>query len=152
FRQLLEAMSHPGLIVGIDRPADAPPSLGRAMAGVALTLLDRDTPVWLDAALAEQAAVADYLRFHCGCPIVQRPGEAAFALIGAVAGLPHMERFIPGTTAFPERAATVVLELPRLTGGPAVVLRGPGIRSSRDFDPVGLPDWFWSARAVDRAD
>jgi len=40
------------------------------------------------------------------------------------------------------------METPQLTGGAAVVLTGPGIETTRDFDAVGLPDWFWSAWAV----
>ncbi len=148
FRQILEAMSHPGVIVGIETTAESPGEMGEAMTGLALTLLDRDTKVWLDGALAEHAAVADYLRFHCGCPIVQSPFEADFALVGSIETLPRLERFSPGTAQYPERSATVLIEVPQLTGGPATVLTGPGIATTRDFDPVGLPDWFWSAWAV----
>lgn len=151
FRQILEAMSHPGLIVSADGPPETPSAMGSAMVALALALFDRDTPVWLDATLAEEACVADYLRFHCGCPIVQRPDAAAFALVGAIGSLPRLERFSPGTAAYPEGGATVIVEVPRLTGGPAVVLTGPGIRTTRDFDPVGLPDWFWDGWTVNRA-
>ena len=100
--------------------------------------------------MAEHAAVADYLRFHCGSPIVQSPFDADFALIGSIETLPRLERFSPGTAQYPEQSATVVIEVPQLTGGPATVLSGPGIETTRDFDPVGLPDWFWSAWAVNR--
>ena len=150
FRQLLEAMSHPGAIVGVETTTEQPGAMGEAMTALALTLLDNDTRVWLDATLAERASVADYLRFHCGCPVVQSPGEADFALIGSVESLPRLERFAPGTAQYPERSATILIEMPQLTGGPATVLSGPGIATTRDFDPVGLPDWFWSAWAVNR--
>lgn len=148
FRQLLEAMSHPGVIVDIETTADSPGEMSEAMTALALTLFDADTPVWLDAALAERASIADYLRFHCGCPIAQSPVEAAFALIGSVECLPRLERFSMGDVQYPERSATILMETPQLTGGAAVVLTGPGIETTRDFDPVGLPDWFWSAWAV----
>ncbi|MDA0785395.1 MAG: phosphonate C-P lyase system protein PhnH [Proteobacteria bacterium] len=148
FRQLLEAMSHPSVIVDIETTAESPGEMREAMTALALTLFDADTPVWLDAALAERASIADYLRFHCGCPIVQSPVEAAFALIGSVECLPRLERFSMGDVQYPERSATVIMETPQLTGGAAVVLTGPGIETTRDFDAVGLPDWFWSAWAV----
>lgn len=148
FRQILEAVSHPGVIVDVETTCEQPGEMGEAMTALALTLFDADTPVWLDAALAERASIADYLRFHCGCPIVQAPIEAAFALVGSVDCLPRLERFAKGSPEFPDRSATIITELPMLTGGSSTVLTGPGIATTRDFDPVGLPDWFWSAWAV----
>jgi alpha-D-ribose 1-methylphosphonate 5-triphosphate synthase subunit PhnH len=148
FRQLLEATSHPGVIVDVETTCDQPGEMNEAMTALALTLFDADTPVWLDAALAERASIADYLRFHCGSPIVQSPAAAAYALVGSVECLPRLERFDIGTPEYPERSATVIMETPQLTGGAATVLTGPGIQTTRDFDPVGLPDWFWSAWAV----
>jgi alpha-D-ribose 1-methylphosphonate 5-triphosphate synthase subunit PhnH len=148
FRQLLEAMSHPGVIVGIEMTAESPCKMSEAMSALALTLFDADTPVWLDAVLAERESIADYLRFHCGCPIVQSPLEAAFALVGSVECLPRLERFAMGDVQYPERSATVLMEMPQLTGGPVVALTGPGIAQTRNFDPVGLPNWFWRAWAV----
>lgn len=145
YRQLLEAISHPGVIVGVETSCERPGEMGEAMTALALTLLDAETPVWLDAALAEQASIADYLRFHCGCPIVQAPIEAAFALVGSVECLPRLERFAAGSAEYPDRSATIIAELPQLTGGSRTVLTGPGIATTRDFDPVGLPDWFWGA-------
>jgi alpha-D-ribose 1-methylphosphonate 5-triphosphate synthase subunit PhnH len=134
FRQLLEAVSHPGVIVDVETTCAQPGDMSEAMTALALTLFDADTPV--------------YLRFHCGCPIAQSPSEAAFALVGSVECLPRLERFANGTPEYPERSATIIMETPQLTGGAATVLTGPGIRTTRDFDPVGLPDWFWSAWAV----
>jgi len=148
FRQLLEAMSHPGVIVDIETTAESPGEMSESMTALALTLFDADTPVWLDAALAERASIADYLRFHCGCPITQSPIEAAFALVGSVECLPRLERFSMGDVQYPERSATILMETPQLTGGDAIVLTGPGIATTRELDPVGLPDWFWSAWAV----
>lgn len=148
FRQLLEAISHPGVIVDIETSCTPPGEMSEAMTALALSLFDADTSVWLDAALAERASIADYLRFHCGCPITQSPADATFALVGSVAGLPRLERFATGTPEYPERSATIIMETPKLTGGAATVLTGPGIKTTRDFDPVGLPDWFWSAWAV----
>src|SRR5262249_60143642 len=50
FRRVLDAMAHPGRIVRIDSFIDAPVPLAPATAAVCLTLLDFETPLWLDAA------------------------------------------------------------------------------------------------------
>src|SRR5690606_37837176 len=72
FRGLLEAMSYPGRIVDTGSLASAPAPLSPAAAATCLALADYETPVWLDPAAHP---VRDWLRFHCGCPIVSDPGE-----------------------------------------------------------------------------
>ena len=80
FRCLLEAIAHPGRIViapgGL--PAHPAPLLAPAYAA-ALTLLDFETPLWVDPSLATPAVI-DSLRLHCGCPIVPQ-AKARFALL-----------------------------------------------------------------------
>ena len=151
FRAILDAMAHPGRIVALAAKPPSPKPLRCAATAVALTLFDHDTPVWLDTTVAESSEAADYLRFHCGCPFVDGPGAARFALIGDTTTLPHLGRFDAGSDAWPETAATLVIEISDLEGGPCVTLTGPGIEHETAFAPYGLPDWFWSAWAVNRA-
>ena len=66
FRAIMDAMASPGSIVAVDGLAHAPRPLGRAAAAVALTLLDYETPVWLDPLLAPSPDITDWLRFHTG--------------------------------------------------------------------------------------
>ena len=80
FRSVLEAVAHPGRVVALAGPAETPEPLHRAAAAVCLALVDMETPLWLDA-VARTAEVLDGLRFHCGCPIVEEPRSARFALI-----------------------------------------------------------------------
>lgn len=148
FRALLDAMAHPGRIVSLPVAVEPPRPLRCAATAVALTLLDHDTPVWLDTTVAESGRAMDYLRFHCGCPFVDGPTEARFALIGDTTTLPHLGRFDAGSDVYPETATTLIVEVSGLDGGPAVTLTGPGIRGSAAFAPYGLPDWFWNAWAV----
>jgi alpha-D-ribose 1-methylphosphonate 5-triphosphate synthase subunit PhnH len=151
FRAILDAMAHPGRIVALPVKVQAPKPLRCAATAVALTLFDHDTPVWLDTTVAESGRATDHLRFHCGCPFVDGPGKGRFALIGDTTTLPHLGRFDAGSDAFPETAATLVVEVSGLDGGPEVVLTGPGIERETLFAPYGLPDWFWSAWAVNHA-
>jgi len=151
FRRILDAMSRPGHIFEVSAPAQTPPPAGPAMTTVILTLLDQTTPAWLDPGLAEHAAVADYIRFHCGSPLVNAPGDATFAFIGDARSMTRLDLFYIGDSSYPETSVTVVAELDALTGGQAVSLHGPGLQENRDFDSVGLPDWFWDDWAINRA-
>lgn len=144
FRALLDAMARPGTV---HRPAGLPDDAGShaALTGVALMLLDQETPVWLDAGGSDLRA---RLAFHCGCPSADDPAKAAFALLTDPTGLLGLERFAQGTPEFPDRSATILCALPALEGGSVLSLSGPGIAGSRSFAPAGLPEGFtllWAA-------
>jgi len=150
FRALLDAMARPGTVAGIGVDLVAPAPLSPAATAVALTLFDHDTPVWLD----EAAAAADlrqFLAFHCGAPLAKTPAEAAFALVASAPAMPALDRFNPGTDAYPDGSTTLVIDLPSLHDGPAVTLRGPGIADRAELAPTGLPDGFWDWMAVNRS-
>ncbi|HWB51760.1 MAG TPA: phosphonate C-P lyase system protein PhnH [Stellaceae bacterium] len=145
FRAILDAMAHPGAVVTM--PGDLPcaPGLSPAATAVALALCDIDTPVWLDAAAA---GAAPYLAFHCGAPVAAAPAEARFAFVADAAMLPPLGQFALGTAEFPERSATLVIEVGGLTEGTGPTLRGPGIRGGRRLSVAGLRRRFWEERAA----
>ncbi len=85
----MDCMARPGEIRTLDG-VDAPAPLAPATAALVQSLADYESPVWLDAVFAAVPAVADWIRFHTGAPIVTDPRDAAFALIAdarAPAGL-----------------------------------------------------------------
>ncbi|MFQ3623222.1 MAG: phosphonate C-P lyase system protein PhnH [Acetobacteraceae bacterium] len=143
FRRLLEATARPGTIVRLDAPA--PPPLPPAAAALALTLCDADTPVWLEPRLAT-GEVRAWLRFHSGCPIVADEAEAGFAF--ASAALAGPDRLACGSDDYPDRSATLVLEVCALGSGETLILRGPGIEGEARLAVSGLPEWFrpWRER------
>lgn len=147
FRAILDALAHPGRIV--ERPAalaaSAPPPLGDAAAAVALTLCDMDTPIWLDSGLAR---CADYLRFHCGAPLVAAPGDAHFAFVSDPSTLPALDAFALGSDEYPDRSTTLVVEVAGLRAGEGHTLSGPGIAGSARLAVAGLPDGFWKEREM----
>lgn len=143
FRGVMDAMAHPGRIVPLPPPPDPPGPLVPAAAAVALTLLDYETSLWLDAA-SSTGPVAEYLRFHCGCPLVTSPGSAAFALLADAECLPGLDAFDAGSDEFPDRSATVIVQVAGLRAGTGHWLRGPGIDGARRLEIQGMPERFWS--------
>lgn len=142
FRRLLEAMARPGSIVSIDTEIKAPAPLSTACAALCLALIDSDTAIWLDPATSSDTVVG-YLRFHCGAPIVATPHHAMFALIGDASRLPALETFHAGDDEYPERSATLLIQVTNLRSGDGEALVGPGIGDRRHFAVEGLRADFW---------
>ena len=140
FRLTLQAMARPGLIAEVDAREAAPEPMAAASAALALTLFDDDTPVWLDAAAATEP-VREFLSFQCGCPIIDDPQQAAFAL--AAGDTPSLHDFAVGTDEFPESSTTVILQVDRLAAGREVILSGPGIDGTASIADPGLPAALW---------
>ena len=81
FRVALEALAHPGRVLEIEADCGVPAGMSPAMVALLLTLVDVDTPLWLPAGVDDE--VRAFLRFHCGCSMVDQPGEARFAALRA---------------------------------------------------------------------
>jgi alpha-D-ribose 1-methylphosphonate 5-triphosphate synthase subunit PhnH len=135
FRSVLKAMSRPGSINSVTSRISAPP-LDAATAAVLLTLVDAEVSVWLD---KELAPIWDWISFHAGVVRASAMSDAAFA---CVTSIPALAEFNAGTDAAPETAATVILQVPMLAGGPRLTLYGPGLEAPTTIAPQGLPDDF----------
>src|SRR5262249_26945184 len=142
FRCVLEAMAHPARIVTLDALLDAPASLAPASAAVCLTLLDFETPLWLDDAARAPEAM-EWLRFHCGVPLVDQPEAARFALVLAPATMPENDEFDAGNDAMPDLSATLILQVDALEAGAGTRLAGPGIADTTRLEVRGTPARFW---------
>lgn len=149
FRRLMAALAHAGRRETLDRLRDAPAPLFPATAALCLTLTDFETPLWLDAA-AGSDAVRDYLKFHCGAPLVETAAAARFAVIADPASMPRFSAFDAGSEDYPDRSATLIIQVPSLTEGPERIWTGPGIRGSATSRIAGLPDWFWDDWRLER--
>jgi alpha-D-ribose 1-methylphosphonate 5-triphosphate synthase subunit PhnH len=143
FRSVLEAISRPGRIVDVPGTIQTPAPLHPATAAVCLTLLDFDTPLWLDDAAA-RPEVIEWLKFHCSMPLVSEPAAAQLALVADVERMPALGAFDAGTAEHPERSATVILQVWALIGGTGRRLRGPGIADEVRLDVAGVPAPFWA--------
>jgi alpha-D-ribose 1-methylphosphonate 5-triphosphate synthase subunit PhnH len=151
FRSVMDAMARPGTIVATGGLARAPQPLGPAAAAVALTLIDYETPVWLDPALAQSPEVAAWLRFHTGAPLTDDSRQAVFGFIADPLRMPRFEAFSQGSMEYPDRAATLVLQVERLSGDGGFWLSGPGVRGSRALSVSPLPADFAARLRANRA-
>jgi alpha-D-ribose 1-methylphosphonate 5-triphosphate synthase subunit PhnH len=148
FRAVLMALSEPGRVMTLPVVLDSGLAVGPAALGLLLALADGDTPLWLDEAAAPAAA---YLRFHTGAPVLRHPGAARFALIADARHCPPLDAFELGSEEYPDRSATLIIEVAHLAEGGAVVLSGPGIPERRGLTIDGLPRGFRAAWVANRA-
>jgi alpha-D-ribose 1-methylphosphonate 5-triphosphate synthase subunit PhnH len=151
FRAVLDAMARPGSLQPLTAALSPPSPLNKGAAAVALTLCDRDTPVWLDPKLCASAPVCEWLRFHCGCDLIDDPGEAAFAFASRAADIPQFEEFNVGTTDYPDRSTTLVLQVETLSSANGLVLTGPRIRDRQSLYAAPLPGDMTHRLAVNRS-
>lgn len=124
FRGALQALSRPGRIetlAGATPPAPCSPAAGALL----LTLCDGTTPVHL-APSHDTDALRSWITFHTGAPFAEAE-QAAFAL-GTWDALQPLDRFAIGTPEYPDRAATLFIEMPELSATGAR-LTGPGIET-----------------------
>lgn len=148
FRALLGAMAHPGRVLPLGFGATPPAPLSPAAAAALLTLADADAPVWLGQSL-RGGEVAAWLRLHLSCGPVERPERAAYA-VGRWAELRGQDWRL-GEPDYPDRSATLIVEVDGLREGAGARLSGPGVAGSRRLEVAGVEAEFWAARARNRA-
>ena len=142
FRAALNALSRPGQIETL-HGATAPSPLSSAAATLAMTLFDVTTPVHL-AGAHDIPAVRDWITFHTGAPLVN--ADAASFAIGTWAALQPISRFAIGLPDYPDRAATLIVEMPILSAE-GTRLTGPGIETEA-FLPLPETAAFIANRAL----
>jgi alpha-D-ribose 1-methylphosphonate 5-triphosphate synthase subunit PhnH len=140
FRAAMEAMARPGTIrrlAGAAAPGPASP----AAAALLLTLCDPATPLHLAGAHDAQP-LRDWVAFHTGAP--PAPAAACAFALGRWEDLLPLGRYRAGTPDYPDRSATLIVELDRLEPRGAR-LTGPGIRGEAR---LSLPAGLAAARAA----
>lgn len=149
FRALMECTARPGQIRSL-HGVDAPVPFAPATAALIKSLADYETPLWLDATFAAAPATADWIRFHTGAPVASAPAAAAFALIGDARALTDFAQFAQGTSEYPDRSTTVIVQIDAFAGD-ALTLKGPGIRTTQAFAAAPLPANFAAQMKLNRA-
>ena len=134
FRRLLKAMSEPGVIVALHQLKHGWQPLNVATTSVLLTLADNDTPVWLSHALHNDI-VSQSLRFHTNAPLVEQPQQATFAVSSDTISSEQLNALCEGSAKAPETSATLIVQVPSLSGGRMLRLTGAGIAEERMIAP-----------------
>ena len=142
FRTLMDAMAQPGIVQALPFELEHPAHLNKASALIMLTLLDHETPVWVDRNLSTDE-VLDYLRFHCGTPILNSEENTMFAFFSACPDAAMLAAFPEGTPEYPDSSTTFVIQVDDLSDVGDVALSGPGIRTVNKFGARGLSESFW---------
>jgi alpha-D-ribose 1-methylphosphonate 5-triphosphate synthase subunit PhnH len=151
FRRLMEAMARPGEVRSLALELTAPAPLGGAAAALALTLLDYETPFWLDPPLAAAPELREWFKFHTGAPLTADCAEAVFAFVADPARCPPFAAFAQGSLEYPDRSTTLVLQVDGFDRGEPFELAGPGIAGTRRLRAAPLPDDFRARLAANRA-
>lgn len=141
FRAILDAMARPGTIVSLTG-ARAPGPMGPAMAAALLTLADGTTPVHLGGA-HDIEAVRAWLAFHTGARPITDRGAATLG-VGTWADLLPLSDWPPGTEEYPDRSATLIVEVPLLEPQGAR-LTGPGIETRAHLSLPDAAPFQWNA-------
>lgn len=123
FQAIMSAMARPGQVVeaGVDAPGALSPATGAAL----LALADGSTSVWLEPAIATRA-VRGWLGYRSGARLTDHPSDALIG-VGSWPALAPLERWAAGTAIYPDRSATLIVEVDSLKDGPPLSLSGPGI-------------------------
>ena len=150
FRALMDAMASPGRVIEIGNLAVAPSPISSVAASVAATLFDHDATVWCDKSITGSVAAIGWLKFHTGLELTSNPSDAQFALIGDLNTMPSLESFAKGTSEYPDRSTTIILQLDGFNGSEELTLSGPGIEDTQGFAPSQLPKMFVDQWAANR--
>lgn len=151
FRAALRAMARPGSPQPLPPLATPPEPLLATSGALLCALADQDTPVWLDAPLRKGGTVAKWLLFHTSAPVIEDRAAASFAVVAEPAGMPPFESFAIGSADYPDRSATLILQVETLRAGNSFMLAGPGIRWAGRLSARQLPDDFAERMAANHA-
>jgi alpha-D-ribose 1-methylphosphonate 5-triphosphate synthase subunit PhnH len=138
FRSVMEAMARPGSVQHVAATLGAPRQIMVGTAAIALTLFDHDTPIWLDASMST-SEVVQWLKFHTSAPVISDPSISSFALIANAAAVPDVSRFALGSSEYPDRSTTLIIQVESLRRGESYQLRGPGIDGTVELRAVLEP-------------
>ena len=150
FRTVMEALARPGLPRPLASKLSVPSPLSKTAAAVALTLLDYETPFWLDHGLAAAGEVAAWLTFHTGAPQTTDSARATFGFVSDPAAMPPFDAFSSGSLEYPDRSTTLIVQVASIEHGDALALSGPGIAGTRRFSAQPLPPDFRARLVANR--
>jgi alpha-D-ribose 1-methylphosphonate 5-triphosphate synthase subunit PhnH len=151
FRAVMDAMSRPGEVRPLLTTIRPPAPLKPAAAAVVCALMDFETPVWLDEPHAAIPELVTWMRFETGAPVVADPDRATFAIVADPLAMPNFSAFALGSHDYPDRSATLLVQVERFGAGAPMRLSGPGLACPRGLSATPLPADFVDRLRINRA-
>lgn len=136
FRDLLLAMSEPGVVCNIKNNLKHPKSLHPASYGLALSIMDQDTRLKLSRGV-DKPELRQVLRFHNSVPIIDDTKQADFFICNED-DAPDLRELNPGTETYPDQSCTLIIQCHSFSNGCRFTASGPGIRSTRTICCSGI--------------
>lgn len=130
FRVVNAALMLPCSILRVPQRTPWPFELGAAAGAVMLSLLDRDSRLWLGVERAQGERIFSHLQWLTGCSRGLYPEHADIAYIDDPEGLAAVDRLGAGSMPHADGAATLVIEVRDLEAA-------AGPLSGRDIDRAG---------------
>lgn len=140
FRTVLSTLAEPLLPHRLPCLPPSLPKLSAASAALLYTLVDQEVTVWLPPLPAD---TLESLRFHTGLQICDDAAQADFILLSRGCPLPPLAGLKAGTAEYPDRSATLLIEVEQFNTQ-QIEGSGPGIPTSRRFGATDLPNDFWT--------
>ncbi|KJF93701.1 PhnH protein [Photobacterium angustum] len=126
FRLLMDAMAKPGLVVEL--PSDVRfGGVSKAATQLMLTLVDNSTQVFMSSHYLNDPSFIENVRFHCAASLTQIREHADFGLL-AGNEITTLNGFSKGEENYPDRSASLIIEVDSLQSGVELSLTGPGIQ------------------------
>lgn len=146
FSQIMDAMARPGTIKPVAKLVDAPQPLHATTGAVLLTLADYDSTLWFDDAIKSHPNVQSWVTFHTGAPISEKRSNAEFVIINSFQNDVSLSQFQQGTPEYPDRSATLIIQVESLFNQQKWQLTGPGIECAHGlwvepYPPGFLQEW-----------
>jgi len=147
FSGIMHAMARPGKAYAPENLPSAPAPLYDTTGAVLLTLADYDTLVFFDRFFQNDCentrlSPKEWIAFHTGAATSKAQPEADLVVTSSACQALELDKFASGTMEFPDRSATLLLQVGAISSKPHWVLRGPGIEHEHNLTVEGLPEDF----------
>lgn len=140
YRSLMSAMAEPAKVICMEKYCQGPAGLFPTTAAIALTLFDNDTVIFN---ADNTASSNEWIRFHCGAPLTVHEPDAHYAIIPKNHAPINTSLLSIGSPEYPDKSATLLIEVESFNEGMALEATGPGIKESTRFRVTGLaPQWL----------
>ncbi|MGL1930731.1 MAG: phosphonate C-P lyase system protein PhnH [Desulfotalea sp.] len=135
FTKIMLAMARPAEPVMLKKCCEGPGVIHPSTAALGLTLFDHEIKVHLGKG---DLKCMDWLRFHCGVHIVEQADLADFIIIDGQTD--QKLTMLIGSPEYPDRSATLIIEVETFNNGTEFIARGPGIKDKTEFSVHGLAE------------